>query len=248
MESIRDFRKLLVRSLAFLVLGVILLALSFFFLDRPIARFVYENNFAAYSALKWLTDIPPILQAWVPIVLVGLMIRRAWGPFHRWEWIVIAASVSMVLADQFRETLAFGFGRYWPETWIDNNPSFIQDGAYGFHPFHSGSAYGSCPSGHAARTLAITSTLWIAYPRLRLASALVSVAEAVGLIGMNYHFLGDVIAGGFVGAIVGTWTFVLFDKPYLTMSSMHDGFAIQAETLNTFSPIEPPTATTKQRA
>ena len=31
-------------------------------------------------------------------------------------------------------------------------------------------------------------------------------AVAVGLLGMDYHFVGDVIAGGFVGGIVGTYT------------------------------------------
>jgi hypothetical protein len=32
------------------------------------------------------------------------------------------------------------------------------------------------------------------------------VAEAVGLLGMDYHFVGDVIAGGFVGGVVGAYT------------------------------------------
>ncbi len=43
--------------------------------------------------------------------------------------VLALACVSMILADQFRESLSYVFGRYWPETWIDNNPSFIQDGA-----------------------------------------------------------------------------------------------------------------------
>ena len=32
-------------------------------------------------------------------------------------------------------TLAYAFGRYWPDTWVHDNPSLIRDGAYGFHPF-----------------------------------------------------------------------------------------------------------------
>ena len=32
------------------------------------------------------------------------------------------------------------------------------------------------------------------------------LAASVGLVGMNYHFVGDVIAGGFIGGIVGTYT------------------------------------------
>ena len=53
--------------------------------------------------------------------------------------------------------------------------------------------------------LAIAAIIWIVYPRWRWACGLASLAVAVGLVGMNYHFVGDVIAGGFVGGIVGTY-------------------------------------------
>ena len=54
-----------------------------------------------------------------------------------------------------------------------------------------------------ALTCAVASVLWIAYPKLRALWALVVLAVAVGLIGANYHFLGDIIAGGFVGVSTG---------------------------------------------
>src|SRR5262249_11783251 len=78
--------------------------------------------------------------------------------------------------------------------------------AYGFHPFHGGSAYASFPSGTTARTLAVAAIVWIAYPRWRWACGLGSVAVAAGLLGMGYHFVGGGIAGGFFGGIVGTGT------------------------------------------
>jgi membrane-associated phospholipid phosphatase len=199
------FRQISLRSLIAVLLCLALVLFCYFFLDQPVAFFVHEQDFAQYAVLKWLTYPPPILQAWVPVVLVALMLRRACGPFRRWEKALLAASVAMVLADQCRQTLAFGCGRYWPETWIDNNPSLIRDGAYGFHPFHSGTEYGSFPSGHTARTLAIAAVIWLAYPGWRWACIVASVAVSMGLLGMNYHFVGDVVAGGFVGAIVGTY-------------------------------------------
>jgi membrane-associated phospholipid phosphatase len=198
----RLFRKTLIAVL----LGAVLVGLCYRFVDRPVAFTVHDQGLADYPVLKWLTVPPPILQAWTPVALVALMVRRVYGPLRRWERTVAAACVGMVLADQFRETMAYAFGRYWPETWIDHNPSLIRDGAYGFHPFHGGSAYGSFPSGHTARTLAIAAVVWIAYPRWRWACVLGAVAVAGGLIGMNYHFVGDVIAGGFVGGIVGAYT------------------------------------------
>jgi membrane-associated phospholipid phosphatase len=201
-----NFRQLFRNALAALLGGAALVLLCYLFVDRPVAFYVHNQGFANYPVLQWLTYPPPVLQAWTPVALAALAVRRAYGPFHRWERAVMAACVGMVLADQFRETLSYAFGRYWPETWIDNNPSLIRDGAYGFHPFHGGTAYGSFPSGHTARTLAVAAVVWIAYPRWRLACVLVSAAVAVGLLGMDYHFVGDVIAGGVVGGIVGAYT------------------------------------------
>jgi len=91
-------------------------------------------------------------------------------------------------------------------TMTDGGTFHFRNGAYGFHPFHSGIAYGSFPSGHTAQTLAIAAVVWIVYPRWRWACVIASLAVSVGLLGMNYHFPGDVIAGGFVGGIVGTYT------------------------------------------
>ena len=205
-EPAQDFKRLLRNSLAALLLCATLVVLGYGFVDRPVAFYVHRQGFADIAILKWLTYPPPVLQAWAPAVLAALMVRRAWGPFSRWQRVLLAACVSMILADQIRQTLAYAFGRYWPETWIHDNPSLIRDGAYGFHPFHSGSAFDSFPSGHATRTLALAAVVWIACPRWRWACVLACMAEAVALIGMNYHFVSDVIAGGFVGSIVAAYT------------------------------------------
>ena len=200
-----DFRKLLIQSLGALAAGAVLVCVCYFFVDRPVAFYVHGHGFADYRILKWLTYPPPIAQAWTPAVLVVLAVRRCFGPFQQWELAIAAACVAMVVADQFRDSLSYLFGRYWPETWIDDNPSLIQDGAYGFHPFHNGNAYESFPSGHAARTLAVVTVVWIIGPRLRWLCLLASAAVATGLLGMNYHFVSDIIAGAVVGGIVGAF-------------------------------------------
>jgi membrane-associated phospholipid phosphatase len=206
MDDAPGFGQLLARSLLAVLLCAIAVAFCYFAVDKPVAFYVHRHELAQYSVLKWPTYPPPWLQTCVPVVLVLLMVRRAAGPLRRWELALLAAGVAIVLAEQFRLSLAFGFGRYWPETWVGNNPSLIRDGAYGFHPFHSGIIFQSFPSGHTARTLALAAVVWIVYPKWRWACVLASLAVIVGLLATNYHFVGDIIAGGFVGGIVGSYT------------------------------------------
>jgi membrane-associated phospholipid phosphatase len=59
-------------------------------------------------------------------------------------------------------------------------------------------------------TCGVISVLWMLYPKFRLLYAAVVLAVAVGLIGADYHFLSDVIAGGFVGTSVGWMTVTLW--------------------------------------
>lgn len=85
--------------------------------------------------------------------------------------------------------------------------SILRDHAYGFHFFHSGVAYQSFPSGHTTVAVAAMTAIWIAFPRLiwRGLAVLVIAAVVIGLLGENYHFLGDCIAGGWLGATVAIY-------------------------------------------
>jgi membrane-associated phospholipid phosphatase len=200
------YQTLLVRSSLAILICALLVAICYYFVDRPVAYWVHDHDLNRFRLLVWLQDPPALLQWWAPAALAALVIRRAWGPFRRWELTLLAACVSLLVAVQFKDSLKFCFGRYWPDTWIDDNPSLLRDDAYGFHPFHGGMAYACFPSGHMTRTLAVVAVVWIAYPRWRWACVVASALVAIGLLGMNYHFVGDVIGGGFVGGIVGVYT------------------------------------------
>jgi membrane-associated phospholipid phosphatase len=197
-------------SIGFL-LTVFAVAVSYAWLDRPIALFAHAQ-LARYGLFEKLTHIPEIITPLVLLAFAAIGLHALRGrPLPRLQTVAVLAAASLAVADAVKDQLKFAFGRTWPETWVRNNPSFIHDGVFGFNPFHGGPGFASFPSGHTTAICAVMSVLWICYPRLRLLYAVAITTVAVGLIGADFHFLGDVIAGGFLGVSTGWLTVVLWE-------------------------------------
>ena len=172
-------------------------------LDRPVALF-FHGTVARPEAFAKLTYAPDPLVPLAAIVFVVLgLVNLSGRALSRLQTCALLCSLSLIVAELTKIQLKLVFGRTWPDTFRDNNPSFLHDGVYGFNFFRGGHAYASFPSGHTAVTCAVISVLWIYYPAWRPLWALAVLAVAVGLIGANYHFVSDVIAGGFVGVSCG---------------------------------------------
>ena len=176
---------------------------SYEWIDRPIAFFVHDRT-SQNEIFVWLQKIPEAFSPLAALAFVALgLFALTKGRFSKFQIAMLLCSLSLVVADAIKDQLKFVFGRTWPETWVSNNPSFIHNGVYGFNPFHGGVGFASFPSGHAAAICAVMSVLWICYPRFRPLYVLCVAAVVVGLIGADYHFLSDVIAGGFIGVSTG---------------------------------------------
>ena len=204
----REYRTLLLRTLIATAFCIGAVLICYFWIDRPVAFFVYDHRINKIQVFRWLTYPPPEVQNWSALALTILMVRRAWGSFLRWQKTLFVACLSLIVADDFRISLGDVFGRYWPETWTHDNPSLIGTGTYGFHPFQRGDDVGSFPSGHATRILAFATVWLIAIPRNRILQLVVIVLSAsmlVSLVAMNYHFVSDVIAGSVLGGIVAMY-------------------------------------------
>lgn len=188
-----------------------LVVVSYLWLDRPISYFVH-NQFAGIRIFVDLTRIPEIFSAaaGAVFVLTGLyvLIRRPWT---RLTSVLTLCVISIAVSTLIKDQLKILFGRTWPETWVGNNPSLIHDGVYGFNFFKKSIAYGAFPSGHTTVACAVAAVLWIGFPSYRPLWVVMVLLVAIGLIGANYHFLGDVIAGAFVGASSGWMTVLLWD-------------------------------------
>jgi membrane-associated phospholipid phosphatase len=193
-----------------LVLTTAFVRLSFQWFDRPIALWVYRF----FGEHPTPTDIAerifsiPLMTAIVFVIcgLVAIMGRR----FSKFETAVVVCTISTLATIVIKDQLKFVFGRTWPDTWTPGITSFVHDNVYGFNFFHAGKAFGSFPSGHAAVAAAMLWAVWMLFPNLRIICAIGVVVVDIGLVAINQHFLGDVIAGSFLGVSTALLTITLW--------------------------------------
>lgn len=182
------------QALAGLLVTAALVVVAYFFIDQPVMSFFRGLGLDGHRFLKWLTKPPEAFVFLSPLALLAGLIRRRLGHWTRPERAAVAAAVSTLLAALASLALKIAFGR----------------SADGFHPFHFGAAYWAFPSGHTACTLSVTSVAEAAAPRWW--PCWWGLAALVGgmLIVLNHHFVGDVLAGAFVGWAIGRATASLF--------------------------------------
>jgi membrane-associated phospholipid phosphatase len=206
-----------------LILTAAFVSVSFQWIDRPIALWIYDI-FGGRRIPTELADrifsIPRVTAiVFVICGLIAIMGRR----FSKLETAVTICAISTLAAIIIKDQLKFAFGRTWPDTWGPGILSFLHDNVYGFHFFQSGTSFESFPSGHAAVAAAVLSVVWILFPKLRGICAIGVVAADVGLVALNVHFLSDVVAGSFLGASTGIFTVALWRATELGMQRVKAG-------------------------
>lgn len=183
---------------------VVLVGLSIAFVDRPLATWLHDTFHGAqtFVLMTHLVDPVPPGSA-LGLLVAAVAVMSGWRP-GRLGRTLIACCMAALIAYAIKDQAKFAFGRLWPETWIDNNPSWIANGAYGFSPFHGRAGWSSFPSGHMTGISAPMSVVWQRMPKLRGVAALLVGIVAIGLLGADYHFLGDIIAGVYLGVACAT--------------------------------------------
>lgn len=198
------------RGLGFATLSCgVLILLSVLFIDRPLAvamhRIFHHSPWFLVPAAIGQIALSGALPALILICIAGSL---GWRP-RRQGWTLIVVSLAVLLTIAVKTELKEVFGRTWPETWTQGNPSLIRDGVYGFHPFHGGEGWSSFPSGHMAAIAAAIGVLWWRVPQWRGLWAALMALTACGLLCGNIHFLGDIIAGAYLGFAIGWATLAL---------------------------------------
>jgi membrane-associated phospholipid phosphatase len=193
------------RSWLTLVAWIGLTALAIVFLDRAASTWSHNHlhGVVFFSGLTHLVD--PVLPGAL-LGLAGAGLAAALGGWRPKEGGItfIAVCLSVIVAVAMKDRLKYAFGRTWPETWTHDNPSWISNGVFGFHPLHGGEGWFSFPSGHMTLVTSVAATLWLRLPKLRPLCVILVAAVAIGLFGADYHWVGDMVAGTFLGAICAT--------------------------------------------
>ncbi len=169
------------------------------FVDRPFATFSHDV-IRRPPWCGWLTHVADAAAPFGGAVLIAAGLWRLTGRRLDRDWrTALAAGLATLLALLAVMLLKYACGRYWPETWYHNNPSWIGTHDFGFLPFHGGAGYASFPSGHTARITAPFAVLWHRLPDWRMLWWLPTTLVAAGLLGADFHFVSDCIAGAWLG-------------------------------------------------
>jgi membrane-associated phospholipid phosphatase len=181
----------------------IMVAVCIAYVDRPAAEF-FDEYLRHTTAWAWLGRALAPLNLTVAIALLCAFGCGIWTRSGRllplWTrtpllccWAAVWATVASFVFKRL-------FGRSWPD------PEFVQNHIYGFRLLHGGPHWHSFPSGTAAISVAIVSVLWILQPRWRALGVLIVALLCIAVVITNYHWVGDVIAGMFLGTFIGWMT------------------------------------------
>lgn len=173
------------------------------YVDRPVALF-FDGHLRHTAAWVWLSRALAPLDLVIITALLFLLSGGVWVLSGRqlgfWTRTPLLCSWAAIWATAADIIFKHIFGRAWPD------PAYIQNRVYEFRLLHGIPYWDSFPSGTAAISAAIASVLWIEMPRWRPLSAMIVVLLCVAVVITNYHWVGDVIAGAFLGTSIGWMT------------------------------------------
>lgn len=169
--------------------------MAFIYLDVPIAHRVYGLFGRAESLAKGLTSTVLLsLEATVALTLVIMRILR--GHLSALGKTTALACLTSICAYGINDnTLKLFFG-------VPNPATVLLGTRHAFDLLH-GSSSSSFPSGHMVLAGAFAGVFMRLYRASTLVFSGLLVAAAGLLILGDWHFLSDVIAGGFVGVSTG---------------------------------------------
>jgi hypothetical protein len=190
--------------------------LCIFCIDLPLSLWIHKHALDTYPWMLNLLSTPIVISPAAAIYVLVYVIRRHTGDPGRNEHIAFIVSTTLLVSLQIKEMLKIAFGRTWPRHVVNpgtvptgpgcapSSLGYVNDGIHAFHAFGgSGKAFQAFPSGSTIALLAVAVPLMVLYPRVRPVLLIFTLVSLVAFILTNTHFLGDVVAGTYVGLVAG---------------------------------------------
>jgi membrane-associated phospholipid phosphatase len=191
------------RTWGFSTGAVLIIVISYLFIDLPVARFCHDLSQETRNVFEWITKAGK--STYYLIGSLSLFIFFRWirrNRLHADRALLFFSNI--VLSGIVANIVKFLVGRLRPKM-------FFEKGLYGFDPFHVGYEFNSLPSGHATTVFAIATTCSIYWPKYRIFFFILAAIVALSRLVLTAHYLGDVL----LGACIGTMTAVVM-KRYIT--------------------------------
>jgi len=199
-------------SISHIILGIIIISLATVlcinYLDAEIAINVMRFLRTFHKINKVTGNIPDLLPHFVAISTVLMWVvyfyRLRKKRFGEETLFLKLGGAALPIAYLVKTLSKFIFGRTSPRSWL------IHHHPLEFHWFKLWSS--SFPSGHMLVFAALGMAIIIYYPKYRDLVIIFLILLGFALIGTDYHFLSDVIAGAFLGIITTYSLWYLFEK------------------------------------
>ena len=182
------------------VVVIVLTALCVVGLDVQVAEFILLRTGRAFLFSHTVASLPDLLLATVIAVCsaswAGYFLLVQKGTSDRSTRLFRVLGTALPIAFVAKGVLKWIFGRVDTRTWL------VHPETYSFHWFHGGVNFQGFPSGHMLVFTPLFLAMWNYSPRLRPVVLAGWLGLAVALLVTEYHFLGDLIAGSYLGYLI----------------------------------------------
>jgi len=196
------------------VTAALSLPLLMLFVDRPVALAMkelpawIENGAEAITglgkSLGWLLLSAGLALLWAARARLSDPASPARHGYRRRAlasaFLFAAVAVSGILANLIK----LAVGRLRPDL-------FLNEGAYGFEPWHLDSDLRGFPSGHATTMFALAFAIAVIRPGWRLPALAVAMVITATRVVINAHYLSDVVGGTLLALVTVLWLKRFFD-------------------------------------
>jgi membrane-associated phospholipid phosphatase len=196
------------KYLAFNIFILLLIILSIKYLDATIAYNVmlFLQSFEFLN--KTTKNIPDLLAHFVFVMTIIMWViyfyRSKKNKFDLTEQFLRLAATVLPISYLLKTLFKYIFGRTDPRSWLMHHRQLT------FHWFSVWSS--SFPSGHMFVFTALGTALIFYFPKYRWLIFAFLLSLGLALIGTDYHFLSDVVAGAYCGAATTYFVKLILDK------------------------------------